>query len=300
LLVGQLLMVGCHYTSPAGSAKTTTAPGKIIWTGTSHNLKVQWTSGDLFVNGNGLFSASANKKFKEFVAENTEDDEPGKPPEIMDCDFFDQFKLLSVVGTLASFEDQVGFVCEHAKGSNDTRFTTVDLAKGGQFDYSGGEESSDMDVDIRKPGPIVKLTDYFSDQDVLQALLADPVIKKAIASLKNSRIPQSAEELPKLFADDDYALGDADFELRPDYLTRFVFHHLEGDKVAVRLGLPPGAGYNSAEHMQIGLLLPIPPSLRPSLELAAAQKQGFLMADAPKLFQKQSTTFEFKTGKEHS
>jgi hypothetical protein len=119
-----------------------------------------------------------------------------------------------------------------------------------------------MNIDLAKPGKVTKLTDYFAEQDVLQALLADHVIQKALAGLSRQTAPRTLAELPELFAANDYALGDLDFELRPDFLTRFVFHHIEGDKIAVRLGLPPHSGANRSAHQQLGLLLTIPATLK--------------------------------------
>ena len=154
-----------------------------------------------------------------------------------------------------------------------------------------------MNVDLAKPGKIVKLTDYFAEQDVLQALLADRVVQKAIAGLNRPTLPRTLAELPELFAPNDYALGDLDSELRPDFLTRFAFHDVEGNKIAVRLGLPPHSGPSRTEHQQLGLLLPIPESLRQDSALAASRRQGFLMLDAARISTGRATTFSFRTGK---
>jgi hypothetical protein len=138
------------------------------------------------------------------------------------------------------------------------------------------------------------LTDYFPEADILEAILADKAVQAAIADLPGT--PRELKQLPQLFAKDYYELGDSGFELRPDFLTRFAFHHLEDGKVAVRLGLPGHSGFNRSQHMQIGLLLPIPEALRGPLALAAGRKQGFLMKDEAVIGREQETVLSVKTG----
>src|SRR5206468_2838286 len=99
------------------------------------------------------------------------------------------------------------------------------------------------------------------------------------------------------FAASGYALGDLDFELRPDVLTRFAFHHLEGDTVAVRLGLPPHSGAIRTEHQQLGLLLPIPHSLKQELGLATSRQQRFLMSDGEQISNRRTTAFRLSPDK---
>ena len=87
-------------------------------------------------------------------------------------------------------------------------------------------------------------------------------------------------------------LNGTDLSLRPDFLTRFAFHHLEGDLVAVRLNLPSIAfAYRS---QQIGLLLPIPSELRQPFALAAIGHEGFFMKEAPRGIRNKLTKFSFK------
>jgi hypothetical protein len=77
---------------------------------------------------------------------------------------------------------------------------------------------------MREPGKAVRLTDYFADDDIIRELLADRVIKKALADLNIASRPKTLAQLVRLFAANDHVLGDSDFELRRDFLTRFAFH----------------------------------------------------------------------------
>ena len=276
------------------------ADGKMIWSGESGGFHIQWTTVDLFVQAatrvKKNFGPLVENGFNNFIAVQVEDDQSSEEAKFSNCLYERYFKLRSVVGTLVSFEDQYVDDCGGAHPSADTRFTTIDLARSGEVLYARGEDTPMMDVDLAKPGKIIKLTDYFSEQDILRALLSDLVVKRALTDIKASTSPQTLAELLELFAEYDYELGSTGFDLRPDFLTRFVFHHVEGEKVAVRLGLPPHYGFNRTSHQQLGLLLPIPPALQQSLDLAARRKEGFLMKDSAEIAHSQMTKFSLKTG----
>lgn len=279
---------------------------KTIWKGESGGMPIEWTTVDLYAQSaagtESVFAPLVKKGFEDFAAVQVEGDQPEtaqtiKQGQVEGCEYGRDFEVLSVVGTLVSFEDQYHDHCGGSHPSADTRFTTVDLAKPGQVLYARGKDTPMMNVDPANLGKVVKLTDYFAEQNILRALLADPVIKKALANLDASVSPQTLTELIELCAKDDYELGDSGFELRPDFLTRFAFHHVEGDKVAVRIGLPPHYGANRTQHQQLGLLLPIPPALQQPFALAATRQEGFLMKDAPKIAGNQATKFNFRMSK---
>lgn len=271
-----------------------------IWAGEFDGIRIGWTTSDLYVHSGRdtrkLFTPLAKKGFEDFIALLADEDQADAAAPGVACDYKRTFKVLSVVGTLLSFEDRYYAFCGGAHPTVDRRFTTVNLAGGaGDLRYDVGEETSLMDVNLARPGRAVKLTDYFDEGDILRALLSDPVVKDAFAGEDAPEPPQALEDLPKRLADNFYRLGESGFELRPDYMTRFAFHHIEGDKVAVRLGLPPHYGANHALHRQLGLMLPIPASLRKQLVSASNQQNGFLMQDASKIANGRVTTLSLRT-----
>ena len=77
-----------------------------------------------------------------------------------------------------------------------------------------------------------------------------------------------------------------------DMLSRYAFHHVSGNRVAVRIGLSHGCEANRGGLTQLGVYLPIPAALSAPLTAAAAGKQGFLMARAPN----QMTAFHYGKG----
>ena len=273
--------------------------GETIWHGQSGSLHIWWTTVDLYAERagkvEGIWTPLAEKGFADFVAAEKAAEQPGEKIQAVRFEYGRRFEVLSVVGSLISFADHYSIFYGYAAPGLDTRFTTIDLAKQGNITYAYGDKTSVMDADLTISGKIVKLTDYFTEQDILRALLADPVVKKAIASLDSLPSPRTLAELPELFAKNGYELGDSRYELRPDFLTRFAFHHLEGNKVAVRIGLPPHYGFNKAQHQQLGLLLEIPPALRTSLTLASTRQEGFMMKDSAMISNRQTTKFSFGT-----
>jgi hypothetical protein len=269
--------------------------GKTIWKGFSGGVEIEWTADDLFSKSaekvERIFKPLAKRGYDEFLADVSAGDKT-KEVGTKNCDYRRDFEVLSIVGTLISFKDNEYSDCGGAHPTTEMRFTTIDLARPSEVFYGQGENA--MDADLRRPGKVVKLTDYFAASDVLNALLADRVIKRALAGAGISSPPRTLASLPEIFAKDGYVLNETELTLRPDFLTRFAFHHIEGDTVAVRLNLPSIAfAYRS---QQIGLLLPIPSQLREPLALAVIGQEGFMMQKAPPAIRDQVTRFAFKIG----
>ena len=267
---------------------TGSAAGKSIWKGVSGGFQIEWTTDDL-VSTSGdkierIFQPLAKRGYDEFVA-----DIKGS---LKNCDYRRDFKVLAIVGSLITFEDTEYSDCGGAHPSTEMRFTMIDLSRPGEVFYGHGENA--MDADLQKPGKVVKITDYFAESDLLNALLADRVIKRALAEAGVSSSPQTLSALPEIFARNDYVLNETELSLRPDFLTRFAFHHLEGEMIALRLHLPSIAfAYRSR---QLGLLLSIPAELRQPVALAATRREGFLMREPPPGIRNQFTRFAFKVG----
>jgi hypothetical protein len=142
-------------------------------------------------------------------------------------------------------------------------------------------------------GKVAKLTDYFPEQEVLKALLNDVLIKEALAG----ESPSSLTKLFKLLEGQQFEINGVPYLFPRDFLTRFAFHHLQGDKVGVRLGLPSSGGAARGLHAELDLLLPFPPALKEPLTLAAAGKAGFLIQDQERLSKGKYTIIQFTRGK---
>jgi hypothetical protein len=265
---------------------------KMIWTGRSGGFVFQWSTTDINARPaesqtGVLFSAKAlaQRDFEAF-REASKDPDSGKMEK---CSYERNFTVLSVVGSIISLSDHNFTVCEHAAHpGGETRYTALDMAKPGGVGY----KELEMEVDLSNPGKAVKLTDIFDEADILKALLADPLVKEALGG-STSR-PGTLGELIEAFAAGAHVSDKQCYSVSEDMLTRFAFHHLENGKVAVRLGLS-GAGPCREFLTEIGILLPIPASLKTALAQAESGQEGFLMKDQKKISRGQATSFSYET-----
>jgi hypothetical protein len=233
----------------AGASKVRSAPST-IWVGESGGVRVEWTT-------RGIVT---------------------RPPESRPIDLFDRptsepgcegelgLRLLSVVGSIVSYELSEGTTCENAAHpSAITLYAAVDAAH---------------------PAQKVRLTDLFADSDVLRALMADAVVKRHLPKTP----PKTTDALVQALAESN---PECEYSFGPDLPTRFAFHHLEGSRVAVRIGLSHGCEVARGKLTQLGILLPVPPSWKDALERANARTEGFLMRDEQAVSGGKETSLHF-------
>ncbi|UYI12614.1 hypothetical protein [Myxococcus xanthus] len=167
-------------------------------------------------------------------------------------------KVLSVVGPWVSYEN------------SDSGFT------GGAHPYAS---TSYVTEDVTKPKGAFSLLSVFPEKDVVAALKADRFIRKHIhdeAAFKDARtvdaLMQSLEPGEDCVGFDSGGL---------ESVKRSVaFHHIEGNKVAVRISFGYAAEACRGRSFVVGVLLTISAELRPALKRAARREEGFLMKDA--------------------
>ena len=109
-------------------------------------------------------------------------------------------------------------------------------------------------------GKKATLTDIFEAKDIYHALIKDNVIVKALKGA-------TPKNLPELLAKVD---GGCDFYFSKKSLSNFAFHHVNKNRVAVRLGLSHGCEVQRGNLTQIGFYLPIPNQLKEQLTRAKA------------------------------
>lgn len=279
-----------------------------IWSGTSVGFRIRWTKENLTASLESetteVFSARdlAQKGFEQYLkAMNNRPD-----IKVESSDYTRSFKLLSVVGSLISFEDSLDATSRLLRQPSgeflsqttevESRFTTIDITKSCEINYLTDNESEALDADATKPGKAVKLTDFFSEKEVLQALLGDTLVKQALQNGDVPKQPATLNELLNLLEERELTTRKCVFFLPEDYLTRFAFHHVEGNKAAVRLSLKPSIVACRGQKAELGFLLPIPEILKQSLSLAASGKEGFLMQQQSKIGAKQATEINYSSG----
>ena len=288
VLLGMVMIFGALAwvagTEPQAAGAPPSSPqaekaAQAIWTGKSGGFEIRWTTADIQARplnkpGRLVFSAArlARRGFQTFIS----------PPNLDGSEervtYERKFTLLAVVGSIISLKDELYYNLQpSAHPGLETRFTTIDLAKSGEAVYVSPPEADLLELDLAKLGKVAKLTDYFPEKEVLKALLNNAIIKEALGG-------ESPPSLAKLLALlKGLQINEIPYFFPRDFLTRFAFHHLQGDKVAVLMGLPSSSGAARGFHAELGLLLPVPPALKNSLTLAASGQEGFLMADREKI-----------------
>jgi hypothetical protein len=239
---------------------------KHIWSGQSGNFSLIWTTKKIEAHRIGSSSALAAFTLKSF--------DVARPIE----GYYsrDEFALVSAVGSLVSIQYDNYCECGGAHPTLDRNIIAYDL--------------DDERRGARRPA---RLTDYFRAEDILQALLADSFIRRALEVSKN-RQPATLDELIKAVALQGVEAADCEFSVQDDLLSRFAFHHLEDDQVAVRLGVSHHSEFCRGQMVQLGILLPIPEKLRDSLNSAVSGRSGFLMAGQGKFSRDSKTIFEHR------
>ena len=195
------------------------------------------------------------------------------------CKETDDSKLLSMVGPFLSYEFHSSGHCRRAAHPfGETSWHAVDLRRMNR-DFALGTGVG--------PAEALKLTDLFKSEDIHSALIKDSVVQKALASIGVE--PSQVKTLDALMREIGRGIVYSDpaedsaknknplcFSMGKDILSNFAFHHLEGERVAVRIGLS-GTGVCRENLTQIGILLPVSEELKKALQDAASSKGGFLM-----------------------
>ncbi len=142
-------------------------------------------------------------------------------------------------------------------------------------------------TDVSRPDAKPSLLDYYEERTLVEALVADPWIRRVGAAAEAPLPRTSLSALAAVLNDaspgaEEGEVGcslDAFFSVR--LVHSFAFHHRVGDKVAVRIGIPYAHEVCRGEMHEVGLLLPIPAVLRGELARAEKREAGFLAKDAP-------------------
>lgn len=166
----------------------------------------------------------------------------------------------------------------------------VSYRESGGGDIPGAAHSSGYEVlrvrDVRRPDAKVSLLDFFPEAQVVSALKADPWVRKFANPAKGFARAASLKDLVASL-DAEWAQDNADYADRDctvdvsfdaEMVEQFFFHHVAKDGVAVRIAVGAGSEWcNRAEGAhQIGLLLPVPASLKDDLAKARRGEAGFV------------------------
>lgn len=148
-------------------------------------------------------------------------------------------------------------------------------------------------LDVTRDNDPASLLDYFDRADIFSALKNDSVVQRICqAQGREADEFQSLDELLEFLKWHPDEESCAYFD-GMESLKWFAFHHLDGDRVAVRLGLPAGYEFCRDKMPQIGLLLPIPDQLHAALNQADQGTEGFLVHNRPTALRGKPLAFEW-------
>ena len=116
--------------------------------------------------------------------------------------------------------------------------------------------------DLSNSGRPIAITDLFPEAEVVRALSQDPVLTPYI-----EKKPATLKALLAALPEEGVIAGDTPctFEVLPG---GFAMHHMEAGQVAVRVSLIPVPGACRGLHPELGILLPVPASLKAPLVAA--------------------------------
>jgi hypothetical protein len=267
---------------PVASAQT-------YWKGSSAGFQVEWTKGDLRAvdssSGQTVFSA------KDVARSNFESVKKRLPPGTV---YEEDYELLSLVGSVLSLEyharisngpkSQKRSSAKATQSRGITRYVAIDLQN-----PAGGIARLSEKYDEATIPSCVKLSDLFSEKDLLAAFTNDTVIQSTIDTEKVATVTDLVKALDGKSLPPPDMCGTFDASL----LNEFGVHHLRGSKAALRLGIS-GAEPRSEILSELGLVVPIPEGVLSKFNLASEGKEGVLMSALKKKAAQARTHFEFK------
>jgi hypothetical protein len=252
----------------AETSRTWTLPSGITFEMSARELRAArggvtlFSSAALLAEQKRAFDADAEERARELLGP----DPPEYPEPVLNVRA--SFRPLSVVGPLVSLL---------ATGDG--------YAPGAAHPYAF--QSIEV-IDVSRPGAKPSLLDYYGERELVAALLADPWIRRFRDPDAPARPAATLAEVAAALNDGRGAMGegaeascDDDAYFSPDLARAFAFHHREGGRVAVRIGIPHGAEVCRGAFHQVALWLPVPAALRADLRRAARREAGFLARDAP-------------------
>jgi hypothetical protein len=242
--------------------------GQTLWKGKSGAYAIEWTTANLKVtraaNSQSIFDAADEAKttWASFVKNSN-----GEPIEAQFT-----YTLLSTLGSTLSLEETVDCDCGGAHPTAVKRFLAIDLSR----------------TAANRPAP-ASLTSLFPESAIFKALMADSIVSKALGAAAQ---PKSLAELLKALKDDTAEVKDCAYEFSSDPISSFAIYDSKGASALVRIGLPSAAQVCRGQMIQLGLELPAPVTLRPSLLKAKQKRNGLLMANSPR-GESNTTSFQF-------
>lgn len=263
-----------------------------IWSGESGGYRVRWTNKDIYVESEksnvklltNYFARYAERNFKyryDWVGKNHKRVITGEN-DFNDCPISLTGRLVSLVGPYATIETEEMYVCGVIQYYS--HWIVIDLRKPNKINFTAENTVEDGEF-----SGSVKLTDIFSEHEILTALLENENVLRRLGTQKPRSIREILLHFENLYNDqfdddektiaveDVYFIDDGIGFLSNRYLYGFTFDSIEGDKICIKIGLAPMG--KTHEVPSITLKMNIPDNLKPFVTSAKAKKEGYLFSD---------------------
>lgn len=243
------------------------AGAQVIWRGRSAGFDVTWSADDVSARrvSDGRLVFSLKRQFEKEWAR------PREPDENEVREVSQAFRVLSLVGSVISLEDVWYCDCGGAHPISYSRFVAYDLAR--------------STADSLHPA---RITDLVPEAPLLRALTADRVIRAVMdsAEVREVRSLAALLDTAQWQGVDVEMPGDENacaFNMSDSFPAQFAFHHVENGRLAIRFSLSHDVEICRGRMVQVGVLVPVPPRLRPALTAADGRAAGYLMKDVRRI-----------------
>lgn len=210
------------------------------WRGQIGLTNYVWTKDDLILSSGGsnspFFSFISKQDFDEFIKEEGGTGISGS--------ILYEFKLNSVVGNIVGYEKRTDYLFGIFQG-----YRAYQTARISDKDYAKGKI---------KP---LKLTDLFSEKEILDKLLKSSEIKSVFEEEK-TKPPTTLGQLILFFKKRDFRLNNGRFDLSSNFISEFVIYGVEQNEVIIRLSIHPNSTADRRTEAFIELKFKLPQTIK--------------------------------------
>lgn len=244
-----------------------------IWRGRSGGFEIVWTEEDITARRlrDGVLVFSVKRIVEAQWSEGEADTEEGP----IEGEY--RFRLLSVVGPVISLEEYGYCDCNGAHPISHAGFVAYDLSESTVDDPA-----------------LARVTGLVSEAGLVEALVADPVLRRGLAEV-GGEAPRTIPELVHKLNLEDIAVGEDEctYGVSDAFPGNFALHHVDDGRVAVRFSLSHVVEVCRGQMVQVGVLVPVRPRFRDAVTAADARRAGFLMKDARRVGGEAATIIDF-------
>lgn len=265
----------------------------MFWKGVVNSREILWTSDDLTYESAGkstsLFKSLKDRSIAERGGSLSRENGSCRDDNGQVCSQTFEYKLVSVFGNYATFEVGYHGVSKTMLSATELAYRTVDLSVPRESEFRDGNR-----VDVIKSEFYIRLDEIFDGREILAELLKRDDMRENLSVFEVAVTKlETAADLADLIKRTDYKmfLEDNRYLLSEDFLDSWAIRSYDNGKATVVIRLTDAR--NEDVYSEIPLELSVSASLKPALEKAASDEEGFLGDFAEQNFKNMSTKYIF-------